>query len=287
MADKIPLNEHIAYLDVTERILLSDFLMRELKFSAEKFKELLLLGALYVNKQRQGRDSLLMPGDNLRVHLYPTRYPMEGIPWKNLIVFQSDDFIVLNKPAKIPVPSTVDNLHDNVMAGLSGVLKIPLFITQRLDRGTTGLLVIAKSKKFQVEFNHLIQDHQLTKKYLALTQVPIPLGQHDHYLSDATKIPKTVLPEAAPGFRNASLIVLGHKSIVLEAHGLTENEIQLLTGRTHQIRAQLAYLNGPIVGDRTYGGEHIGPYSFESFALHSYSLKFMDFEFKVSPPWRS
>ncbi len=286
MNEWVPKNDHITYLEVKHPTLLTDFLKSETPLLHARIMELLSLGAIHINNKRAEQDLLLKKGDLLRVHLYPKRYPVEEVDWSKVLVHETDEYVVLNKPAKIPVPPTVDNLHDNVLNAFSKYLKIPLHITQRLDRGTTGLLFFAKTKEFQSEYNKLLLDNKITKKYLALTEKKVPTGMHTHYISDTTKIPKQVIQEAKKGFKEAKLIVKTCTPLSYQGKNYFQSSIQLLTGRTHQIRAQFAELQCPLLGDRTYGGKEVAGFTFESFALHAYEVSFLHTHYSVPPIWR-
>lgn len=287
MSEWVPKNDHIVYLEVKRPSLLTDFLLEHSKLSRERIVELLHLGSIHVNNKRAEKDFLLRPKDVLRVHLYPKRYPVEEIKWKNVLLHETDNYVVLNKPARIPVPPTVDNIHDNVLNAFSHYYGKTLHITQRLDRGTTGILIFAKNKTFQSTYNKLLLDNQIAKKYVCLTENPVPLGTQIHYLSDSTKIPKEVLNQPQDGFKEAKLIVEATHPITYQAQTFYESRIQLLTGRTHQIRAQLAHLGSPLLGDRTYGGREVAGFTFESFALHAVEVQFLGNTYTAPPSWKN
>lgn len=287
MSFPIPKNAHIAYFEVKNSVLLTDYLFSNVNKSQNEILGLLKIGAVHINNKRVVQELLLKKGDVIRVHLFPKRYPSDQVDWKKHIVFDCPDFVVLNKPTKVPVPPTVDNLHENVLHAFSKYLNFPLYITQRLDRGTSGVLVFAKTKTFQSQYNKLLSENQLSKKYLALTEEKVPVGTHTHYLSEETKIPKEVSEVPKTGFKEVRLIVETSSPFSHSRKTYYESRIQLLTGRTHQIRAQLSFLKAPLMGDRTYGGKETASFTFESFALHSCELKFLDYNFSCAPPWHN
>ncbi|NBX67600.1 MAG: hypothetical protein EBR01_01400 [Proteobacteria bacterium] len=120
-------------------------------FGVPNESQLLLfsLGAIYKNKKRVLVDEKIQPKEQLQIYLMPKRYPIEQIDWKSLIVKETDAFLVLNKPAGIPVHSTDDNLIENVLFQLRTRLDQELWITHRLDTIVSGLMVLAKTPEYQ------------------------------------------------------------------------------------------------------------------------------------------
>lgn len=255
--------------------LASEVLERQTDLNPSDFSRLLEGGGIWLNGQRLKHDLMVAPGAYLRVHRNPRRYVTQGIDWKATVFHEDVDFLVINKPAGVPVHATVDNAIENVLAQLQAVLGHEVYVTQRLDTVTYGLFVVAKTKWFQSKFNQRLADRAIQKTYLALSEHPVPQGLHRHFMEDSFGAPKILHIEEAA---NRALCELEVLECVETPHGY-RSKIRLLTGRTHQIRAQLAKLGCPIRGDLMYGGSPLDPWncrvdSRESIALCSYRLEF-------------
>ncbi|MFM8316083.1 MAG: pseudouridine synthase family protein [Deltaproteobacteria bacterium] len=270
----------IHHLICDKTISLSEFVRSQLHIDHDKISLLISLGSLFVNKERRFQDSLIHPLDYVRVHPYPKRYPVNEMDWNSRILFQNDQFVLVNKPAGIPVHATLDNAIENTVCELSRFLNIPLYVTQRLDVPVSGLLILAKTQKFQSEFNRLLIKRKLDKKYHAVTLNIPPLGLQTHYMEKSLSAPKKMHHEPSLDRLHCQLEILNTQS-----HPLGYlNEIKLITGRTHQIRAQLALLNCPILGDTPYNG-HSHPKGKPHILLQSTSVSFNSFSFSIPPSW--
>jgi len=260
--------------------ILSDFLKSQMSLDEDHLKSLLRLGSIFVNKERVFSETEIKENDYIRVHSFPKRYDVESVDWKSRIIFENDAFVVINKPAGIPVPPTLDNSVENVSYQLTQTLGIPLYVTQRLDVPVSGLLLLAKTQNFQSEFNRFLRKKRVTKHYRALTPSAPPLGLHTHFMEKSLWAPKVLHSTPGENRLECQLEILKTEAI----HGLFESEIHLLTGRTHQIRSQLSFLKAPIEGDTTYGGK-VGRFSHRRIALHASLLAFKDFQFISVPNW--
>lgn len=204
-------------------------------------------GSVYLNDSRVFESSLIQDQDYLRIHTAPRRYPR--ISLLDRIVVETDEFIIVNKPSGLPCHPTVDNLKENLWFDLEKQFQKKFFPTSRLDVPTSGLLFLAKNLEAQAHFQNLMKEKKVHKLYQAVVETPGPeLGLHEHYMEKTPYAPKTILDTHRPNTQICQLKIL-KKEI---KNNKTLLEIELITGRTHQIRAQLAFLGYPILGDSLY-----------------------------------
>lgn len=256
-------------------------------YEIKQILSLIELGAIYVDKKRAEAGDPIAAGAYLRLHLEPRRFPEAEIDWNSRIVARSANYVVIDKPSGVPIHSTVDNRIDHALHRMSEAVGIPLFITHRLDRPTSGLCVFATSKKAQTQFNRNLLKRRIHKTYLALTQHTVPIGELVHYMEPNPRSPKKLSKEVREGWKRCELNV-----VKCEAFGRVFcSEIQLVTGRTHQIRCQLAAEGCAILGDVLYGGAETEGFGSEHIALHSHRLSFPDANiertFETAAAWSS
>lgn len=275
---------------------LNHFLEKYLQFNPLNFSELLELGSIYLNGKRLNTndfDRALSVGDYLRVHTQPRRFQVPKKIQEHIFA-ETEDFIVFYKPHGLPCHPTLDNKKENVLTTLQAYLRerdgqnSSLFLCHRIDMGTQGLLLIAKSKDVQTYF--MENWKSVRKIYHAWTSGPtLDVGLLEHWMRPHPRAPKIIARRAVEGWHLCQLNILkvfeNEKktdaattthlskeiietpvSIISDANETNESikssesmqfhnkyEIALLTGRTHQIRAQLSFEQNPIMGDTMYG----------------------------------
>lgn len=229
---------------------------------------LIQLGSVYVNSKRANTSTPIHENDQIRVHTKPRRYKID-CDWSAQIIFDHKDFVVLNKPSGIPSHPSVDNQIENSLTQLSLCLKQPLFITHRLDSLTEGLIVYAKNSLFVNSFNKQLQNRTISKKYVALVETTELLSQHlVHYMEPSPRAPKKVSMVFHENWDLCELKIEQQK--ILSDHSWIK--INLLTGRTHQIRSQCSEVGAPILGDHLYGSRF--EYPENKIALRAQEIEF-------------
>jgi 23S rRNA pseudouridine1911/1915/1917 synthase len=223
-----------------------------LELPLEQINFLIQLGSVYVSSTRAlTTDQQVTENTHIRVHTKPRRYNV-NYDWKSLIVFDHQDFVVLNKPNNIPSHPSVDNQLENSLTQLGLTLGQKLLITHRLDTLTGGLIVYGKNSQFVNSFNTQLQKKLITKKYIALVETLEKLPNHlVHYMEPSPRAPKKVSQVANADWDICELKIEQQK--LLDRYSWIK--IDLLTGRTHQIRSQVSEVGAPIVGDKLYGSQ--------------------------------
>ena len=218
----------------------------------------------------------LRDGNYLRVHVSPKRFPeAHSTVCERCVLKRGDGFVVAHKPARVSVTPTVDNVRESCLAMLEramGLKEGTLKPVHRLDVGTEGVLVLATTSAFAKEFGDMLAKRSVTKLYRVLTSRAVETGIHIHDAEPATEGPrKMILTEvrtADVASEIEKVMVRGGgerggvsvpKRCILRVieckevgSGYFETTVELLTGRTHQIRAQFAALGSPLVGETLY-----------------------------------
>jgi 23S rRNA pseudouridine1911/1915/1917 synthase len=263
------IDDGIKYFLNSETQVLSEILYDTFDINAKDFEYLLKFGAIYVNNERQTKDGWIHPSSQLRVHTKPRRYNCH-YNWNALVVFENDFCLVLNKPSGIPSHPSVDNIIENALTQMSMVRKIPLFVTHRLDTLTSGLIVYGKKQSFVKSFNIQIQERTIHKKYVALVESHQTFSKKlTHYMNPTAGTPKKLSDSVIDGWSICELEILEQKEFSPQ---LSWIKINLLTGRTHQIRSQLSQIGAPIIGDTLYGSQR--PFQPNAIALRSCEIQF-------------
>ena len=203
------------------------------------------------------------------------------VDWMDIagrVVFEDNHLLVVNKlPGEIVQGDKTGDvpLLDKLKAYIAQVYQKPgavfLGLVHRLDRPVSGLVIFARTSKALARMNALMRDHALEKRYWAITAKvpPNAEGQLEHWLIKNEKLNKS--RPVSPGTPGARLARLKYK-LLASADRYHLVEIELLTGRHHQIRVQLAAMGCPIKGDLKYGYPRSNPDG--SIHLHARELAF-------------
>ena len=194
------------------------------------------------------------------------------------IIYEDSDIIVVNKPKGMVVHpangnpdgtlvNAIMNICKDSLSGIGGEIRPG--IVHRIDKDTSGLLIIAKNDKAHINLSEQIKNREITKKYVALVRgvikennatIDMPIGRSD---KDRKKM----------AVRKNGKNAVTHFDVIKRYNGYTYLDIKIDTGRTHQIRVHLAEIGYPIIGDSVYSNGR-NSFGVEGQMLHAKSLEF-------------
>ena len=239
-------------------------------------KNLIEEGNVTVNGTKAAKSGALLKAGDVVVIVNPAPKELDlspqDIPIE--IVWQDEDFAVVNKPQGMvvhPAPGAYDNTLVNALlfklsslSGINGVARPG--IVHRLDKDTSGLLVVAKNDFAHISLQKQIAEKSAKRYYYALVDgvVQKDSGEIRNFLARSTADRKKYAVA-----KDGRLAITLYK-VVKRYSAYTLMEYELKTGRTHQIRVHSRYIGHPVVGDRTYGGSDA--FGLNGQLLHAYKL---------------
>jgi len=261
-------------------------------YSRALIQEIIKAGGVKVNQKTAVKSYKLSPADIIELTLpeLPSKeITPEDIPLN--IIFEDDDIIVINKQPNIIVHPARGYKSGTIVNALafhckklsSGTTEQRPGIVHRLDRNTTGVMVIAKTEIAQWKISKQFHDRLTKKSYIAIVhgcpeltadRISFPLGVHPRVREKFAVRPET-----------------GKEAITIyetleEFTGYSLLKVRILTGRTHQIRVHLSHIKHPVVADDMYGGKIVYPWQLKNaepapeqpvmdrVALHAHTLEF-------------
>lgn len=257
---------------------LDQILSLELQISRNQISELIKSSNIFINDKVVSKPSFkLNLGDNIKV-IFPEAKEDEvskfNVDFDVKILYEDDDILVLDKPANLvthPAPSVKEatlvewlKSKNYTLSTINGEIRAG--IVHRLDRGTSGALVVAKNNATHAALCAQLVDKSMGRVYLALCDLPLkenliidkPIGRNEQ-----NRLKKAIIPNGRHA-KSAFANIINYDGVNLIA-------AKLFTGRTHQIRVHLSSLNRHILGDNLYGFKSKDD-KIKRVMLHAYML---------------
>ena len=256
-----------------------------------KIYSMIRKGEIRVNSGRIKPTHKLQLNDEIRIPPYlidfkndesDLKIPPSRLKEFNLsIIDQNEDYIVVNKDPELSVHSGTNNQFGLIDIARASFPLLEIDLCHRIDKSTSGCLLISKNKKFLRHFHNQLKSNRVTKIYEAIligvmkkdieikTNINISTKEHLHKVQESLDGKKAI----------------SNFKILKKFNSFTHAEILISTGRMHQIRVQSANLNHPIVNDKKYGLFDLNKYiaketSINRLALHAASISFYDLKGK-------
>ena len=230
--------------------------------------------ALTRNGQRIGGREQLLAGDHFRVRLLET-VDSDGIVPVSMplsILYEDEDILVMNKPADMPVHPSIGNYTNTLANGVAAYLDAkdehsPFRCINRLDRDTSGALILAKNAFSAAVLSTQMRNRQIRRTYLAVVEGITP--PNGTIFAPISRVDDSVIERHVDFLRGEPAVTHYERLEVKNEHSLLE--IHLETGRTHQIRVHMGYIGHPLPADYLY---HPVYDCFKRQPLHSLQLEF-------------
>ena len=269
--------EIIAEIEEQKRI--DAYLSEKTEYSRTAIQRLIDEDKIKVNGKKEKSSYKVQNGDKIEIEEEPAKeieLKAQDIPLE--ILYEDNDIIVVNKPKGMVVHPANGNpdgtLVNAIMSickeSLSGIgVEIRPGIVHRLDKNTSGAIIIAKNDKAHIALSDELKNHEIKKTYIALVRgivkennatinMPIARSKKDRKKMDVDKNGKEAIT---------------HFKVIKRYQDFTLLEINIETGRTHQIRVHLSHIGYPMIGDDVYSNGK-NRWNVEGQCLHAKSLDF-------------
>lgn len=235
------------------------FLAERTPLTRSRIQDLIAGGMVKVSGMPKAKHYRLRPGDEVNLELPPPEAPTPQPQDMDLrVIYHDRHLAVVSKPAGMVVHPAAGHREGTLvnallaslgdLSGMGGVMRPG--IVHRLDKDTSGLLVVAKDDRTHLLLQRMVKERGLKRFYLALVHgvPPSPLGTVDAPVGRDPRDRKRMAVTSRQGRPSVT-----HFRLLEEFGDAALLEVELETGRTHQIRVHMSYIGHPVVGDRVYG----------------------------------
>ena len=191
------------------------------------------------------------------------------------IIYEDDDIILINKQPGIVVHPSYGHPSGTILNALMAHSKGKYnpYLVHRLDKDTSGLIIFAKNEKSKISISKQLQKRAVKKIYLAVVKGIIVenRGRIEAPLGRSTQNRKIMSVNPL-----AKKMAISEFKVLARRDGYTLVEVRIITGRTHQIRSHMKYINHPVIGDQQYGGSEVSidGEKYSRQMLHAYHVTF-------------
>lgn len=250
--------------DSNDRIRVDVFVAEMGDITRSRSAKLIDDGCVTVNGKIAAKNLKLQFGDEVILNMPdPTVYNVTAEEIELDIVYEDDDLLVVNKPKGMVVHPAAGNFEGTLvnalmhhcgesLSGINGVMRPG--IVHRIDKNTSGLLMVAKNDTAHNGLALQIKEHSFTREYEAVVYgnlkndsgiIDAPIGRHP--------VKRKQMAVTDKGSKHA----VTHYTVIERFGDFTHVRLRLETGRTHQIRVHMAYIGHPVVGDDVYGPKKV------------------------------
>ena len=250
------------------------------ELSRTMIKKLIESNNILVNDKSEKVSYKVQANDNISIDIpeaKETKLKAQEIPLD--IIYEDSDIIVINKPKGMVVHPANGNpdgtlvnailsICKNSLSGIGGELRPG--IVHRLDKDTSGLIIVAKNDKAHINMSEQIKERNVKKTYIALVRGNVP----EEEATINMPIGRSTKDRKKMAVNKNGKNAVTHFKVLKRYSKYTLLEIKIETGRTHQIRVHMAEIGYPVVGDAVYSNGK-NEFGIEGQMLHAYKLEFM------------
>lgn len=265
----------LSYVNLNKYSNIKEVLKAEFSMSDRLLLKLKRLDKIYLNGKNASVNQNISKNDLVECYLdydednsniIPTEMPIN-------IVYEDDAFLIVNKPAGIPVHPSMDHYTDSLSNGIAFYfskicLKKKIRPVNRIDKDTSGIVIFAKNEYIQECLVKQMKQNVFKKKYLAVLSGILEKDSGTISAPIARKNDSIIERE----IREDGDLAISHFKVLERFNNMTLVEYTLETGRTHQLRVHSKYIGHPIVGDSLYG---LQSPLISRQALHAYEVSFV------------